>query len=553
MKTIPFEPLDPSVYRQIVRRALAEDLGWGDVTTEATVGADVRGHGTIVVKAPCVLAGLDVAAEAFRQLDPGGAHHAQESRWRSRARRATIAAEVRGAAALDADRRANRAQFPAAPVGNRHADAALCRCCRRQDHDPRHAQDHADAARAREVCGARRRRQQPSLGSRRRHSDQGQPCSARRRRRGSGQTDEGGAAGNARSKSKRRASPMSRRRSTPARTSSCSTTCRSSRFTRRSARIAGRAKIEISGGVTLDRMPELARTGADYVSVGALTHSAPAVDLSFEIEPGCLIRSRRPRRRAARRSVARRGRMRRTALLFSRNRLRPTTSPPRYAERGAPEGTTVVAATQTSGRGRLGRTLVLPAWRRPVFLDRHPRGAGGAVPDARWRRRCRRGHSRRDRFAARDQVAERCRHARRRRAVAAAEARRRSRRGSTSADGLQHVILGIGINISPSSYPPELADRASSIETELGRPIDAAWSWRRCWRRSPPSSSRSREARSQVCWRAGAACALGARARRSSATSPRGRVSGIAAGIADDGALLVRVGNRSRASHRAVR
>ena len=37
MKSVPFEPLDPSVYRGIVRRALAEDLGWGDVTTEATV------------------------------------------------------------------------------------------------------------------------------------------------------------------------------------------------------------------------------------------------------------------------------------------------------------------------------------------------------------------------------------------------------------------------------------------------------------------------------------------------------------------------------------
>jgi nicotinate-nucleotide pyrophosphorylase (carboxylating) len=50
-------------------------------------------------------------------------------------------------------------------------------------------------------------------------------------------------------------------------------------------RIAGRAKIELSGGVTLNRVPELAQTGADYVSVGALTHSAPAVDLSFELEP----------------------------------------------------------------------------------------------------------------------------------------------------------------------------------------------------------------------------------------------------------------------------
>src|SRR5205814_8110848 len=50
-------------------------------------------------------------------------------------------------------------------------------------------------------------------------------------------------------------------------------------------RARGRAKIEISGGVTLERIPELAATGADYVSVGALTHSAPAVDISFEIEP----------------------------------------------------------------------------------------------------------------------------------------------------------------------------------------------------------------------------------------------------------------------------
>jgi len=50
-------------------------------------------------------------------------------------------------------------------------------------------------------------------------------------------------------------------------------------------RSRGRAKTEISGGVTLGRIPELADTGADYVSSGALTHSAPAVDISFEIEP----------------------------------------------------------------------------------------------------------------------------------------------------------------------------------------------------------------------------------------------------------------------------
>ena len=50
-------------------------------------------------------------------------------------------------------------------------------------------------------------------------------------------------------------------------------------------RTRGRARVEVSGGVTLDRLPELAATGAEYVSAGALTHSAPAVDISFEIEP----------------------------------------------------------------------------------------------------------------------------------------------------------------------------------------------------------------------------------------------------------------------------
>src|SRR4029453_13903446 len=39
-------------------------------------------------------------------------------------------------------------------------------------------------------------------------------------------------------------------------------------------RTRGRAKTEISGGVTLDRISELATTGADFVSIGALTHSA---------------------------------------------------------------------------------------------------------------------------------------------------------------------------------------------------------------------------------------------------------------------------------------
>lgn len=70
MKTEPFGPLDPALYREIVRRALAEDLGWGDVTTEATIPSDAQARARLVAGAHCVVAGLDVAEEVFRQLDP---------------------------------------------------------------------------------------------------------------------------------------------------------------------------------------------------------------------------------------------------------------------------------------------------------------------------------------------------------------------------------------------------------------------------------------------------------------------------------------------------
>jgi nicotinate-nucleotide pyrophosphorylase (carboxylating) len=49
-------------------------------------------------------------------------------------------------------------------------------------------------------------------------------------------------------------------------------------------RAAGRALVEVSGNVTVDRLPELSRLGVNVVSVGALTHSAPAADIGLDIE-----------------------------------------------------------------------------------------------------------------------------------------------------------------------------------------------------------------------------------------------------------------------------
>jgi nicotinate-nucleotide pyrophosphorylase (carboxylating) len=48
---------------------------------------------------------------------------------------------------------------------------------------------------------------------------------------------------------------------------------------------AGRVQFEVSGGVTLERLPALGRLGVNFVSMGALTHSAPSADLSLELLP----------------------------------------------------------------------------------------------------------------------------------------------------------------------------------------------------------------------------------------------------------------------------
>ncbi len=48
-------------------------------------------------------------------------------------------------------------------------------------------------------------------------------------------------------------------------------------------RAGGKVKVEASGNMTLERLPRVAATGVDYVSMGAITHSARAVDISFEV------------------------------------------------------------------------------------------------------------------------------------------------------------------------------------------------------------------------------------------------------------------------------
>jgi BirA family transcriptional regulator, biotin operon repressor / biotin---[acetyl-CoA-carboxylase] ligase len=210
------------------------------------------------------------------------------------------------------------------------------------------------------------------------------------------------------------------------------------------------------------------------------------------------------------------------------------------AERNAPEGATVVASSQTAGRGRFGRPWFSPPgaglYVSVVCRNRSAapfvtlaggvavadgiRAATGLPVQIKW---------------PNDIVVE-----------AGAPARRRKLAGilaeaSSGADGLQYVILGFGINLRPAAYPPELADRATAIETELGRPVDGGAvlaetlaGFADLFKGLATGQSEPLLAR----WRELAPSARGTRVEWE---TPEGIVGGVSAGIADDGALLVRV------------
>src|SRR5262245_38467093 len=63
------EPLDPSLYLDLVRRALAEDVGVGDITTQAIVPPKTKSSGVFLARGVCVIAGLDVAKAVLLEVD----------------------------------------------------------------------------------------------------------------------------------------------------------------------------------------------------------------------------------------------------------------------------------------------------------------------------------------------------------------------------------------------------------------------------------------------------------------------------------------------------
>lgn len=277
------EPLDPSLYRDIVRRALEEDVRHGDITTDASVSADQRARGVFIVKADCVLAGLDVALEAFRQLEPS-LHTTMRKHDGEVCRAGEEIAEIVGPA-----RALLVAERTALNFLQRLSGIATC------------ARRFVDASGGR-ITILDTRKTTPTLRALEKHAVRAGGATNHR----VGLFDAilikdnhirlagGVKSAVERTRTHRPGMPVEIEAQSLAQVAEALAVraetilvdnMATADIREAVAMAKGLAKVEISGGVTLKRIPELAATGADYVSVGALTHSAPAIDISFEIEP----------------------------------------------------------------------------------------------------------------------------------------------------------------------------------------------------------------------------------------------------------------------------
>ena len=276
-------PLLPDQYRDLVRRALAEDIGAGDVTTNATVRQDQRARGTFLAKSACVLAGVDVALEAFRQLEPG-VQAAFAKADGDRVKSGDALGSVTGSART-------------LLMGERTALNFL----QRLSGIATAARRFVDAAAGR-ITILDTRKTTPTLRALEKYAVAAGGATNHR----SGLFDAvlikdnhislagGVARAVALVREARPDLPIEIETQTleevdeavRAKADIVLVDNMSVADIREAVRrIQGRAKVEISGGVTVDRIQELATTGADFVSAGALTHSAMAADISFEIEP----------------------------------------------------------------------------------------------------------------------------------------------------------------------------------------------------------------------------------------------------------------------------
>lgn len=292
--------LDP-VSKRLVRLALEEDLGRGDVTTEGFVPAGLRLKGRFLVKRDGVLCGTAAAEEVFRLAAPGA-----RLRWLKRdgdrVKAGTVAGLVEGGPrVLSAERTAlNFLQRLSGIATLTRAYAERARGTRARIFDTRKTAPGwraLDKAAVRAGGGRNHRQGLHDMAMLKdNHLAALAPAElerrlARFRRRRKGLLVEFEAKTHAEVEQAARLGAdvvlldnMGRSRM-----------AREIRWLRRNA---PKAEVEVSGGLGLEDIRPLALLGPDRISVGRLTHSAPALDISLELAGASRSPLPRPRRRS---------------------------------------------------------------------------------------------------------------------------------------------------------------------------------------------------------------------------------------------------------------
>jgi nicotinate-nucleotide pyrophosphorylase (carboxylating) len=267
----------------LVRRALAEDVGAGDLTTQATVPAGTRAVARITQKQPGVLFGIDVAELTFAVLDPGARFErlAEEGVWRDGG--PVLDVEGSAAALLSGERTAlNLLQrlSGVATLTARYVEAVRgtrARVLDTRKTTPGLRQLEKAAVAAGGGTNHRVGLFDAILIKENHAAIAGGVGEAVRLARASSpdvplevecrtdaEVDEALAAG---------ARRLLLDNMTPAQMRAIV------------ERVGERAELEASGGIDLETIRDVAEAGLHFISVGALTHSAPALDLSLLLEP----------------------------------------------------------------------------------------------------------------------------------------------------------------------------------------------------------------------------------------------------------------------------
>jgi nicotinate-nucleotide pyrophosphorylase (carboxylating) len=278
-------PLEPGVYRELVRQALVEDIGDGDITTQATIDPAQRARAIVLAKSHCVIAGLDVASEAFRQLDPDVRIRVDRPDGAFCEPGVEVAEMVgRAAALLTAERTALNFLQRLTGIATLTRQFVDCAAGRITVLDTRKTTPLMRALEKYAVRAGGGANHRFGLHDGVLIKDNhirlvGGVCKVVANVSGAAKAGHFTVEVEAQSLAHVDEALLAGADIVLLDNLSTSDIVEAVR------RCQGRAKTEISGGVTLGRMEELAATGADFVSIGALTHSAPAADLSFEIEP----------------------------------------------------------------------------------------------------------------------------------------------------------------------------------------------------------------------------------------------------------------------------